>query len=120
MNTYCYSWLMMMGVLTVTVTPSYPNAPQNIDELPGNPPSPYVARPTGWKGYAGVVTDEMRQKTAETIKNYPPLGTLIKGGDLPQNREWAVFVEWHWHPRGKGFAAEGWHRGATVIWRNKQ
>lgn len=101
---------------TPPTPPTPPKTPPT--EERGNPPS-YVPRPAGWQAWAGKVTESMLAAANATIKAYPPLGTLTPGGDIDERREWATFVEWHWHPHGQGFSAEGWHHGATLVWRFK-
>lgn len=83
---------------------------------PGEPPT-NVPMPMGWQRYEGPVTEEMTAEATHQIAALAPLGSVALGGQLGENSEWAVFVEWHYHPTGQGFPVEGWHHGASIIWR---
>lgn len=93
-------------------------APSPQPKTPGKPPTD-IPWPQGWQRYRGVPTDTMVATAKASLTAKVPLGSLYGGGDLSETDEWAVFLEWHWHPPGAGFAAEGWHRGATLVWRRK-
>lgn len=80
---------------------------------PTKPPG-YVPWPKGWKRYDGTVSDEMKVAAKAALKHQ--LGELIPGGVIAETgKPWAILLEWHFHPPGQGFSAEGWHKGATLI-----
>ena len=85
----------------------------------GNPPTE-VPVPDGWSRYRGTVTEPMTEFAQEVLRSAEPLGTLLIGGELELGGTWAAFVEWHYHPKGEGYDAEGWHRGVSIMWRAPQ
>lgn len=93
-----------------------PQPPDPLGHDPTRPPS-RLEWPEGWERFKGTATPTMIEKANAAIKEGVPLGYLVPGGTLAEGQKWAVFLEWHYHPPGQGFAAEGWHRGATLVWR---
>jgi hypothetical protein len=83
---------------------------------PGNPPS-QIPWPSGWKRYGGTVGEDMRAAAKADVNDASKrLGTLTHHGIVAETgKAWGVFIEWHWHPKGQGFSAEGWHKGATLV-----
>lgn len=109
------STLMVLGGVALLLLAAGQTAkPQQVDRWdPSKPPS-QVPRPDGWKGYAGTVSDEMKLAAKSALAE--PLGSLVPGGTIAETgKAWAVFLEWHYHPPGQGFSAEGWHKGATLL-----
>lgn len=90
---------------------------------PGKPPSD-VPWPEGWRRHNsrldGSVTAEMSTLAKAAVNDSTTrLGQLVTGGFvLESGREWGVLIEWHYHPPGQGFSAEGWHKGATIVVRS--
>jgi hypothetical protein len=97
-----------------------PPVPQPLQSggTPGKPPT-NVPWPIGWRRYKGSTNSAMINAAVSAVSNREAqLGDLIPGGELPDGSgQWAVFLEWHYHPPGQGFAADGWHKGATLVWR---
>jgi hypothetical protein len=90
--------------------------PYNPKYDPKKPPG-YVPRPAGWVSYKGTVSQEMSQAASQAVNDKTTtFGTFIPRGTIAETgKQWAVFIEWHFHPKGQGYAAEGWHKGATIL-----
>jgi hypothetical protein len=110
--------LLVLAAGTEEPKPEQTPEPEPYDPKydPKKPPG-YVPRPAGWKGYDGTVSEEMKQAASAAVNDRSTtFGALIPRGTIAETgQQWAVFIEWHFHPKGQGFAAEGWHKGATIL-----
>lgn len=106
--------MALAAVAAVLALASDGDAPKPEPRYDPTKPPGHVPWPEGWKRYDGTVSDEMKAAAKQALSQ--KLGTLVPGGVIAETgKSWGILLEWHFHPPGQGFSAEGWHKGATLI-----
>lgn len=109
--------LVGLGLLMLAASQTDDDNPQPEPETgPGKPPG-QVPMPAGWRRYTGTVSKAMSKLAYDTVHDpTSTFGDLVVGGAIAETgKSWGVLIEWHYHPPGEGFSAEGWHKGATLV-----